>query len=325
MKIQAAVLVSLVLSWPIRPVAAQPAPVARIARHVLGNGLTVLVRENPAAAVVAVSLQIRGGSGFETAETAGITNFLQRAMLRGTTRYGARELIEAAQDLGGTVDASADVEYAEIRASGLARHWDRLLELVAEVALAPTLPSDEIERERRLILSQIQTREDNPFPHALETLMSDLYGPHPYGLPVLGRRAGISRLGREQLLAHYRAIYRPDRMVIAVSGQVDPARATRLVERLFGRVAATTTAGFVAPPHAAPAARRRVLERPARKSWWGTSRRVSRIRTTRRPKSSPPSWAVACRDVSSWSSVTTAGSRTRSGRSTRRGRGPVTS
>lgn len=263
----AALLVVVAFLTQVTATAAQPAPpTPRVVRHVLANGLTVLVRENPAAAVVAVSLQIRAGSGSETTETSGITNFLQRAMLRGTTRYGARELIEAAQDLGGGVDASGDVEYAEIRASGLARHWDRLLELVAEVALAPTLPAEEIERERRLILSQIQTREDNPFPYALETVISDLYGPHPYGLPVLGRRASVAGLSRDALLAHYRGIYRPNRMVIAVSGQVDAARVTRLLDRLFGRVAPATGAGANTAPAAASTGQRRVLERPAQQA-----------------------------------------------------------
>ena len=65
---------------------AQEAPVAR---QVLPNGLTVLVRENPAVGVVAVSLQVRAGSRYETESSAGITNFLQRAMVRGTARRSA--------------------------------------------------------------------------------------------------------------------------------------------------------------------------------------------------------------------------------------------
>ena len=60
-----------------------------VARHILPNGMTVLVRENPAVAVIAISLQVRAGSRFESPTTAGITNFLHRAMLRGTARRTA--------------------------------------------------------------------------------------------------------------------------------------------------------------------------------------------------------------------------------------------
>ena len=77
----------------------------QVARHVLPNGLTVLVRENPAVGVVAVSLQVRAGSGFETESTAGITNFLHRAMLRGTARRTAVQLATSSEDIGGGLDA----------------------------------------------------------------------------------------------------------------------------------------------------------------------------------------------------------------------------
>src|SRR4029453_4117818 len=76
---------------------AQDAPVAP---HVLPNGLTVLGGENAAAGVVAVSLQVRAGSLFETESTTGITNFLHRAMVRGTLRRTAVELATSAADIG---------------------------------------------------------------------------------------------------------------------------------------------------------------------------------------------------------------------------------
>src|SRR5439155_745640 len=104
--------------------AAQP---PGITRHLLPNGMTVIVRENPAAPVVTASLQVRVGSRFETPETAGITNFLLRAMLRGTSRRSATELAEAAEEIGGSLDASGEVESAEIRgeAPALARRRGR--------------------------------------------------------------------------------------------------------------------------------------------------------------------------------------------------------
>src|SRR5215470_18580067 len=194
---------------------------ASVTKQTLDNGLRVLVREDPAADVVAVSLVARGGSRFETPETAGITNFLQRSMIRGTKRFTGVQLAEAAERLGGTVDASGDVDFAEIRGTALARNWEPLLGLVADVALTPTLAPAEIDRERRLILGQIQTRGDNPFPLTFDSLLADLYGPHPYGLSNIGRRASIERLTRDDLLAHYQHLYQPNTLVLAISGRVE--------------------------------------------------------------------------------------------------------
>src|SRR2546430_14547570 len=105
-----ALLILAVLGALATSAAGQP---PAIVRHVLPNGLVVLVREDPAVGVVAASLLVRSGSAFETADTAGVTNFLQRAMLRGTKRHSALALAEAAGELGGAVDASGGVDHAE--------------------------------------------------------------------------------------------------------------------------------------------------------------------------------------------------------------------
>jgi predicted Zn-dependent peptidase len=237
-----------------------------VTRHVLPGGMRVLVREDSAAGVVAVSLQARSGPRLEPAPAVGITNFLHRVMIRGAGGRDAAALAEAAEALGGTLEASADAESGEIRGWALARHWEALLALVADVALAPALDRDEVERERRLILSQIQTRADTPFPLVLDTLLADLYGPHPYGVPSLGRRATVERIAREDLVAHHRAIYRADRVVLAVSGGVEAARVLREAERRFTRLPGPAPAAADAAPAPTPRGERRLVARPARQA-----------------------------------------------------------
>jgi len=237
-----------------------------VTRHVLPNGMAVVVRENPVAPVVTASLQVRAGSRFETAETAGITNFLVRTMIRGTARRSGTQVAETAEDIGGSLDASGEVESAEIRGEALARHWEELLGLIAEVALEPSLRGEEIERERRLVLSQIKTRAETPFSLSLDTLLRELYGSHPYAWHSLGLKSAVERLGRTQLAAHYRAVFRADRAVLAVSGQVSRERVVRAAERLFTKLPRSGAHEVGAAPPAAPSGERRVLERPAQQA-----------------------------------------------------------
>jgi len=243
--------------------AAAPPPVTR---QVLPNGLTVVVREDPTVGVMAAALHVRAGSLFETTDTAGITNFLQRVMLRGTQRYNALTLTEAIEDLGGTLDAAGDVEYGEVNGTALARNWEPLLRLLAEVALRPTLPAEEVERERRLILSAIQSRGDTPFQRAFDSVLNDLYGPHPYAWPSVGRRESVERISREMLRAHYAAVYRPDRMVLAVSGQVPAAKVVRAAERLFKDLPAAAASKRPSAADATPRGGRRLVERPVQQA-----------------------------------------------------------
>ena len=234
-----------------------------VLRHRFPNGLTLLVRENPAAPVVAVSLQVKMGGRWERPEDAGISNLLQHVVVKGTARRSAQAIAEAAEEIGGSVSASGDTDYSELRGTALARDWKALLDLIADVALRPSLPAEEIENERRVILSQVRNRGDLPFPLTFDTLLASLYGPHPYGRPTLGQRQTVERLDRARLLDHYRRHYRAGRIVLAVSGQVSGPAVVKEVERLFADLPAGSEAEAPAPPAPAAASARQVLERPA--------------------------------------------------------------
>lgn len=251
----------LVLIAGLAVAPASAAEPGRVSREVLPNGVRILVREDPSAGVVAVSLQIRAGSRFETLETAGITNFVHRAMLRGTARRSGVALAEALERLGGGLEASGEIEHAGVRGRALARHWEPLLALVAEATLAPTFPDDEIDKERRLILSELRTRAETPLPRSIDVLLGELYGPHPDGRGRLGTPETVARLSRGDLVAHHRAIYRPDGIVLAVSGGVERERVVRTAGRLFGRLPAPQSAPDrqgPAPGWAAPGGRHAV-------------------------------------------------------------------
>jgi zinc protease len=237
-----------------------------VVRRILSNGMTVLVREDPGVGVVAVSLQVRAGSLFETEATAGITNFMQRVLVRGTEKRSALALAEAADELGGSLEAAGEVESAELRGAAIARQWEPLLALVAEVVLEPTFPAAEIERERRLLLGQLQTRADNPFQRALDMTVRDVYGAHPYAWPALGRPESVARISREVLVAQYRTVYRPDRMVLAVSGNVPRTAVVAAAERLFRRLPSAAGVPAIPSIDATPRGEPRVVERDAKQA-----------------------------------------------------------
>lgn len=203
----------------------------------LPNGLTVLVNENPAAPLVAVSLFVRVGLRWETEDNAGITNLLQQLILKGTTSRSALEIVLAAEGIGGGIGASSDADFSEIRGTALGRHWRILLALMTDVALHPSLPADELEGERRQLLRAIRSRQDQPYALALDTLMARLYGGHPYGAPPLGRAAALERVDGPALRAHHERYYRAGRMILAVSGDMSHAEVVGEAARLFSEAA----------------------------------------------------------------------------------------
>ena len=248
--------------------AAAPASASAQAPRVerLDNGFTVLVRENPLAPVVALSLLVRVGTRWEQPENAGISNFLHAVMVKGTAKRSGAQLAEEIAAMGGKISAAGEIDYSEIKCSALARFWRPLLALTAELALEPRLSADEVAGERDWLLSRVQRRRDNPSARAFDELYAALYGRHPYAIPGLGTTTSLPRIDHAALVAHYRAYYRPGRMVLSVSGQVDPDEVIAEARRLFGAMPAGAGAPDPALPAPTPSARRIAVEQPAQQA-----------------------------------------------------------
>ena len=232
-----------------------------VSRARLPNGLTVLVRENPTAPVVGVSLMVRMGTRWETAENAGISNLVQLMIVRGTTTRDGGQIVEAADAMGGSIEATGDVDYSEIAATALSRHWGEIMELVADVALRPTMPDGVVVAVRDFLLRQVRNRGDKPYDVALDTLVARVFGRHPYGWDPLGLKDSLERLDRDALLAHYKRHYVPGGLVLAVSGRVKTAEVIAQATRLFGSMpaGAAPTASPPRPPAPAPWREARVV------------------------------------------------------------------
>jgi zinc protease len=239
---------------------------AQVGRERLDNGLTVIVRENPVAPVVAVSLLVRMGTRWEQPATAGTSNFVHAVMVKGTAKRSGGELAEAVAALGGKISATGEVDYSEIRASSLARFWRELLGLVAELALEPRLLPDDVDRERQWLVSRVQKRRDNAPSRAFDEFFAALYGSHPYALPVLGTPESLARIDHAAIVAAYRAGYRPDRMVLAVSGQIAASAVLAEARRLFGVMAPGASVTDPQIPTPVVSAKRVEIEMPAQQA-----------------------------------------------------------
>ena len=217
--------------------AAGAAQTSGITRTRLPNGLTVLVRENPEAPVVAYSLMVRMGTRTETPDNAGISNLLQQMLVRGTEKLDGEQIAEAADRMGGGIDAYGDADYSEITATALSRNWQEMLDLVGDCVLRPTLPDGTVQAVRNFLVRQIRNRGDKPFDVASDRMRAALFGANPYAWDPLGRRESVEKLDRNALIAYYRRFYVPGQIVLAVSGDVKSAEVVAQVQRIFGTMA----------------------------------------------------------------------------------------
>jgi len=236
---------------------AHPAPALQT--RTLPNGVRLIVKVHPGAPLLSVRAVTLGGLLLERPAYAGINNFLAGMVTRGTAYHSRAMLGRAIEGLAGYLDGFSGRNTFGIRGQFLSQHVEEGTELLLEVLRTPTLPSDEVEKRRRELLVQIAQRDDDPAQRTIELFYETHFPAHPYGLPVIGTRAAIRRLGRARLLAYHRRLLAPERLVVAAVGDVDPGW---LLERLAAGLADVPR---VAPlPYPRPARRPHGIQRAVR-------------------------------------------------------------
>jgi zinc protease len=204
-------------------------------RLVLPNGLTVLLRHDDSSAIASVQVWVKTGSIHEGEHLgAGASHFLEHMLFKGTTNRTCREISRTVQAHGGHINAYTTFDRTVFYVDLPAEHTVVAIDILADAVLHSTLPAGEVEREREVILREIDMGQDDPDHRLGETLFATAFREHAYRHPIIGYRDLFSALTRDDLLGYYRARYVPNNLVVVVVGAFDPAATREAIARHFG-------------------------------------------------------------------------------------------
>ena len=221
-------------------------------RQVLRNGAVLLAAERPAIPIVVFRVYLPAGSAFDPPDAPGLANLTAELLTRGTARRSGPALDEAIEFVGGSLEASAGRDGATLSLSVLRKDLGLGLDLLAEVLTQPVFPADELARKVKEIQAAIRRSEESPEGVAARALGEILYAGHPYGHPVPGTIESVEKLTREQVVAFYRAHYRPEGAILVAAGDV---KSDDIGGEIMRRLAAWQPDAGVPPrPSQAPAA-----------------------------------------------------------------------
>lgn len=199
----------------------------------LANGLIIVSESIPHYHSVSIGVWIRSGSRQENKTNNGIAHFLEHLMFKGTKKRSAREIARSLESVGGYLNAFTSKEqtcyYAEVLDSQLPRAVDILTDMVCHSLFSPR----DIERERQVILDEIDSVEDTPDDLVQDIFMEKLYPENSLGYPILGTKETIRSITRDQLIAFYENHYISSNIIIAAAGKVDHEKLVRLCEQKF--------------------------------------------------------------------------------------------
>src|SRR5204862_5569360 len=196
-----------------------------VVRSKLANGLTVLIRRDRSAPVVAIVTFVSAGYFDETDDIIGIAHVLEHMYFKGTPTRGVGEIAKQTKAVGGYLNAGTIYDhtsyYTVLPASGFAQGLD----VQADAYARSLIDADELAREMEVIIQEAKRKADNPGAVATETLYELLHDKHRMRRWRIGREPGLRAFTRELMYAFYRNFYRPGNTILSISGDVDPADA----------------------------------------------------------------------------------------------------
>ena len=243
-----------------RPPALGPPPrltLPAIEKHELKNGLDVWLVERHEVPLVQVNLLVHAGSGDDPAGSFGLASLTAAMLDEGAGALNALEIADEIEFLGADLGAASSFDASAVRLNVPTRALERALPIMADVALKPTFPADELERLREERLTALLQARDDPAAVAAAAFPRVVFGDmHRYGTTAVGTTATIAAFTRQQLAAFHAEKYRPASSTLIVVGDVTAATVLPLLESAFGSWTGDRAAQRVAVP-AAPRPRTR--------------------------------------------------------------------
>ena len=207
--------------------------------HILPNGVKIVHRRTPSP-VAYVGVMVGAGTRDEKPEENGMAHYIEHCIFKGTTHHSARQIIHSIEGIGGEINAYTTKEETTFYAAILAEHVQLTLHLIAEMILEPTFKKEETDKERMVILDEIESYNDSPSELIYDDFESLVFDGSSLALPILGTRKTLKHISSKPEYAKewMKAHYTPERMVVFSQGDIKPEKIFRLAEREFGCLAA---------------------------------------------------------------------------------------
>ena len=201
--------------------------------HTLENGLRIVIELMPDVRSAAAGFLVKTGARDETTDVAGVSHFLEHMMFKGTAKRNWREITVDFDAMGSSYNAytSEDrtVYFGWVRRGDIVRQMELLADMIRS-----TLPSDEFDTEKKVVLEEIAMGKDNLEHMAFDFIQEKVFAGHPLSWPVLGYEHTLHKLTRARMWKYFDERYTPDNMILIVAGKVDPKEIIATAEELCG-------------------------------------------------------------------------------------------
>lgn len=213
------------------------------------SGLTVIVERNAALRSVTAGIMVGAGSVYETPENNGISHFIEHMQFKGTDKRTAENIVSEFDRAGSAYNAFTGKEYTCYYFKSIDEKVRDCFDVLSDLYLHSTYNAAELDRERKVILEEINMSKDEPDGVCYDVLYKTAYGAGSLGMEILGTKENVARFGKSDIEEYKKRYYIPSNTVVAFVGNITEPEATKLVEEYMSEL---VVAPYVAPPALAP-------------------------------------------------------------------------
>lgn len=200
------------------------------------SGLSVLIEENRSLRSVAVGIMVGTGSGYETTENNGISHFIEHMQFKGTEKRTARQIAGEFDAAGAVFNAYTSKEYTCFYFKSIDEKTAECFDVLSDLFLHSSFEKAELDRERKVIVEEINMSKDEPDGVCYDVLFGTMYG-GSLGMEILGSKSNVERFGKADILDYKKTHYLPSNTTVAFVGNISAADALALVEDKLGEFA----------------------------------------------------------------------------------------
>jgi len=223
-----------------------------VQKTVLPNGIQVVTEEIPSVHSVSVGIWVEAGSRDERSEENGISHFIEHMLFKGTQRRSARQIAKEIDAVGGILNAFTSKEFSSFYAKVMAEHLPVALDLLFDLYLNSLFAAEELEKERQVIVQEINMVEDTPDEYIHDLFSQSFWPHHPLGLPILGRLNTISRMDRRTLKGFFLKHYLQIPPIIVAAGKLKHEDLLRPVQEALRKIRPRPKERKIHPPRPHP-------------------------------------------------------------------------
>ncbi len=206
----------------------------------LSNGIRLIHRHNPSP-VSHLALMINTGSRDELSNEFGLAHMIEHMVFKGTKKRKAFHVISRMENVGCDLNAYTTKEETCLHATFLHPHYERALELFADITFNSIFPIHEFEKEKEVIIDEIHSYRDNPAEEIVDEFENQLFSGHQLGHNILGTTESVKQFTRESLFSFTKNNYSPSQIVISSVGNSSFKNLVRMVEKHYGSFPASDT------------------------------------------------------------------------------------